>query len=108
MRRSLLLLALMMACSSCDKRGPVRTQLQVAEAELKTKKAQHATLQEESKAASSTPMATGQSQIDRLTKEVEDLKASIEEVKQRKAAEEAKNAAIKAEKDAYLAKHTKL
>lgn len=106
--RTLPILALVLLCSGCDQRGPLRTQLEVAETELKTKKAQYASLQEEAKAALSAPMASGQSQIDRMTKEAEALKATLDEVKKEKEAEIAKNTAIRAEKEAYLAKHTKL
>lgn len=101
-------LALLIFCSGCDKRGPLRTQLELVETELKSKKAHLVTLQEESKASMGVAMATGQTQIDRLNKEAAALKASIEELKQQKQTAEKRNVELRAEVDAYLAKHTKL
>lgn len=106
--RAFPVLAFVLFCSGCDQRGPLRAQLEVVETELKTKRTQHASLQEEAKATLGAPMASGQSQIDRMNKEVEALKAMVEEAKKQKEAETARNTAMRAEIDAYLTKHTRL
>ena len=99
-----------LASPSCDKRGPVRTALEMAQKDLEAKKEQFLALQNESKALSSTMgkyNTAGQGLIDQLTKETAILQASIDSLKKEKQATEQKNAEASTKTQTYLAKHAK-
>ena len=99
-----------LASPSCDKRGPVRTELEMAQKDLEAKKEQFLALQNESKALSATMgkyNTAGQGLIDQLTKETAMLEAAIDGLKKEKQAAEQKSTEAITETQTYLAKHAK-
>jgi len=99
-----------LACTSCDKRGPVRTELEMAIKDLEAKKEQFLALQNESKALSATMgkyNTAGQGLIDQLTKEAAVLQTAIEGLKKEKQVAEQKNTEASAEIRTYLENHAK-
>jgi predicted nucleic acid-binding Zn-ribbon protein len=102
--------AISTVCPSCDKRGPVRTELELAQKELDAKKAELLSLQNESKALSASMgkyNTAGQGLIDQLTKETATLTAAIDVLKKEKQAAEQKNAEAAAETSNYLKSYAK-
>jgi hypothetical protein len=105
------LLLVLLGSTGCDKRAPLRAELEAAELMLKSKQADVAALQIESKTLNaslgSKYSMAGVGQIERLKKEAAELQARAEDLKKKRQIIEDKHNAMRAETKAYLANHGK-
>lgn len=104
-------LIILFVAGGCDKRAPLRTDLEVAEELLKSRTVEFATLQDESKALNATLGAkyssAGGGQIERLKGEITNLQARVELLKKQREAAAARLSAMRAETATYLNTHGK-
>ncbi len=100
---------IMLGLISCDKRDPVRQQIELTQADLVTKQALSTKIQDELKTQVSLSKFnfTGASQIQKLQGEIEKNTAKITRLKSEKLAAEAVNQKLRQETEAYLTAHAK-
>ena len=110
-RQLIPLLLIALTAVSCDKRGPVRREMETAANDLKANQELLLNLQNESKNLSASlgkNSMAGQGLIDQLTKEAAQLQADIELLKSEKEKAEQQNTATRSETQSYLTKHARL
>lgn len=105
---NLLILFTLFCLTACDKRGPLRTELTLAETQMVEKQAQVLKLQEELRTMPSLGKYNyiSANQFQTIRAEVEKLEAETTQLKADKKAAEVINQKLRDDVDAYLAEHS--
>jgi hypothetical protein len=106
---NVLVFLILFSLTSCDKRAPVRQQIELTQADLVTKQALSTKIQDELKTQVSLGKYNfaGASQIQKLRGDIEKSTAKITQLKTEKLAAEAVNQKLRQETEAYLTAHAK-